>query len=371
MKKIKILGLACLLVLCAGCQDKKEYNASIDQKSDFQFGLSVANSEDGTYMIAKKRMDSEDKRIVYFYDKQSDNIVPLCQKVNCEHHDMTCSAFQLGTMIDDKQVFMLFSIIFYNERLYLSYIGITGNTPVLINSIAKDGSDLRKEYASSDLGMINVFCMYKGNFIISKGFFDKNEVGDVTSSSTINAIQMYDPATKKETMIANEEKLSNRMVYPIGLEKQTLYYTNIQMDTNTFEILAYHMESKETTTIAKSDGAASVAYQGDAYYVKDKKTVIKQNMKTGESATFLELDYPHLKWMVSPQGYAEYSFLEKEQDYLSQVINLDSKEPLFDEFQKNVYIIGRSQDYYFLQGDDRRIMKYDERKKKMTVLVKE
>lgn len=368
MKKIGLISIGLsLLLLCSGCQEDKK--KAIDQQGDFRFGLSIANSPDGSYLNLSREAQSENHHVVYFYDKEADKMVPLCQKANCEHKDMTCPAYQLGKLEKGDQEYALFSMIYNQDRLYLSYIGITGNAPVLVESVAKDGSDLRKEYESSDLGLINSFAMYQDKIIISKGFFDKDEAGNLLGSSTINTIELYDPVTKEVLTIANQEKKENHMVYPIGMEDKMLYYLDLDMDTNISQIKKYDIEERKESKGSECEAPTSIAYQGQLYSLKDKKAIVKQDLKTGKSTTLLELEEEGDLFTVSPQGFLTYSVYLDNGEYKTQVLDLDTEKPVFKEMKKNSYVIGRNQEFYFIEDQDHHIYKYDETTDKMQTLL--
>ncbi|NBK98579.1 MAG: hypothetical protein EOM50_11255 [Erysipelotrichia bacterium] len=362
----KILTILLMALLLVGCQfkTKETSNASVDQKEDLKFGLTIANSEDGSYMMATKTSNSIKYKILYFYDKATDTLVPLCHKNNCEHNDMDCSAFQLGTIENNEQIYKVFSMIFYKDRLYLAYIGITGNTPVLIQSVAKDGTDLRKEYESNELGMINTFNMYQDKLIVSKGFFGKDATGNIVGSSTINAVLCYDLTTKKETYIANEEKIADRMVYLIGMKDRLFYYADINMQTNVNEVFLYQMEDGKTKLVSNNAEKVSVAYDGYFYYLNANNEVIKQGIDAKENSLFLQLDEQPLFFYVSPQGYLTYYNQNSEGDTYMQIIDLTSKKSLFAKPKKNMEDIGRNLEYYFLQDNENKLYRYDIKRNK-------
>ena len=94
-------------------------------------------SEAGIYHLVTNDSGS----LVYFYDREADMDVPLCNRPNCEHNDPSCNAAALTTY-DDKRLST--PPMYVGNCLYLCY----ENTSTLENVLCtakQDGSD-RKEY---------------------------------------------------------------------------------------------------------------------------------------------------------------------------------------------------------------------------------
>lgn len=363
IKKILYIVLMISLFLSAGCTSQKEKRSN---DTELCVGGQMAISNEGIYLFEKS---NEGNPVLYFYDRNSEKLVPLCQNANCEHNDMSCYAYQLGTIDNNKNYYVVFSITYYAQRLYLAYIGLSGSENIIIKSVSMDGSDMKTEYESTEVGLINGFCIFQNKLIISRGYLAKDEADHLIGTATINTICTYDLETKEEKIIANEKKEKDIMVYPIGSKENNIYYYEINFSNgiNKGKIMTYDIKNESKKTIGEYNETVNLMYNDNIYYT-DNNNIIGENIMTNKKKIIFEGNFVNSIVNVAPYGYLTYIYQGEDNVYYTLLLDLDSEEKVFDDDLNNASIIGKYEDEYFIYNDQKEIVKYNTKNKKEVVL---
>lgn len=363
MRKILCIVVLLCVFMTTGCSNQTESKDNIE----LFVGGQMAVSDKGVYLFENS---NDGNPVLYFYDKESEKLVPLCQNVNCEHRDMNCYAYQLGT-IDNKHLYKVFSIVYYAERLYMAYICLTGSEAVLIKSIASDGSDLKTEYESSEIGLINGFCIFKNKLFISRCYFAEDDAGNLVGSSTVNTVCSYDLEAKEEKIIANENKQKDIMAYPIGAKDNNLYYFEFDFSNgaNKGNIKEYNIETETHKTMKEYNDSVSMMYDDSIYYIEND-SIIKENIITNKKESILENVHENINISVFQYGYLTYWYQNENKNFYTQAVDLNSEKRVFKSDLESVSIIGKYGDDYFMYNNQKGILKYNVKSQKEIVLYK-
>ncbi len=106
-----------------------ENNGAIDAETHFLW-FDIACSNNGYYY-------KHDNSYIYFFDKITETMVPLCSKSECNHMNEDCNSYF------DSSSFHLSYLQFYDGYLYTLSYDIDGN--IYLHKISEDGSS-REQY---------------------------------------------------------------------------------------------------------------------------------------------------------------------------------------------------------------------------------
>ncbi|MGN0551434.1 MAG: hypothetical protein ACI4I4_06290 [Acutalibacteraceae bacterium] len=212
MKKLSaflcILLIVCSLTACKNGaenteQNEKEsiaeltgfslenFNIETDDQSFFGYYHQMASTENGYYYFGGDWGD-----FLYYFDKESKQAVPLCNKPDCEHNQNypDCNAY-----FDNIQYERYYGIFYYNSSLYL--LGGDGEyncTGLYLYKISSDGTKrecvrLLRDFGSEFRSMKIEFMMHKG-----KGYF-------VYSSDSKTELYSFDIEDKNSELVKIDE----------------------------------------------------------------------------------------------------------------------------------------------------------------------
>lgn len=130
-----------------------EYNPDTDAQSGFaNYNSNVTKSEHGYYFFDTRYMG-----FMMYYDINSGQKVPLCNRPDCRHDSKECNAYYNGIFNPGEGVhFSTDYVQFYNGSLYV--IGYDAEQYVKLYKISEDGSS--REYSTT---------LFKADFTPSEG----------------------------------------------------------------------------------------------------------------------------------------------------------------------------------------------------------
>ncbi len=106
---------------------------------DLEYNL-VAESENGYYFWEHMNIDPGIMRLLYM-DKESGQVVPLCNKPDCPHDNEDCNAY-LPDIALGEDGFSKYYLQFYEDSLYA--VGCSQDDYVTLYRIKEDGSEWEK-----------------------------------------------------------------------------------------------------------------------------------------------------------------------------------------------------------------------------------
>lgn len=359
MKKLMKVCMIMMLFICSGCSNQ-DNDIDYDKDVSFKTGLSYALSSKGMYFYDH---DDNGENVVYFYDRASKKVVPLCQKVNCNHKDKTCYAYQLGSIQENNQCYQLISMIYQQNRLYLAYYPLSLD-PILIKSIAEDGSDLKIEYELKDIGLLNGFSMRDKQIIISRNYMEKNEAGKIIGSSTINSLVFYDMQSQKEKILVNEEKKKDKFIYQLGMIDDDLYYFDIGFseENKLGNLYSINLINNETKNLGSFPSLIQM-YKENIYYVKNNQ-IICYNLRKQKEHKISDFPHERANISVSHYGTLDITYQDDTLKNYVQIIDLKTEKNIFDEEMINIEILGKYNDSLLYKDEKNQYILYNIKDKK-------
>lgn len=188
VKSIYIILLVLLvMIIGSGCSKNKVSISETDQAEYCKIG----GTDSGYYFLK----DSGMGQLIYFFDKESKQTIPLCNKGNCTHNSEECDAFFLRPSPESVAIDVTLScgIRYYDEGLYVLDDGKTG---IELIRISTDGT--KREFvctiSENRKAHIAQFCINKGMVYFAEDIYKLGDcasrlyVKDINSNETSRCI---------------------------------------------------------------------------------------------------------------------------------------------------------------------------------------
>lgn len=282
MKKLRIifaLSILQLALFTAGCGSREQtVPKTLSENSQYWWTdqSSVQNGTDGYYLI--KTVD----RRIYYCDKESRQIVPLCNKAECSHEEgeEDCNAAFTGYTV------LPLMLRQHGDKLYL--IGSDMENNVSILQIALDGSGWdvlnvlwRKE--SENDGGVTVFLTDNGY-----GYYKWHQISEDGETEVwgISRVALQKDAKPEELFRGENVNYLSMSIYD-----GYLYYIKRSYDEKAvpIQMCRYSFDAREEEVLIPEGTMGSYGFLDQImYYTDENPGVWKMDLKTGEKELFLD-----------------------------------------------------------------------------------
>jgi len=192
-KYIVVLVLITLVTACdkSGDINKEQTNFINNRDSQFYYNTSpeipMADSEDAYYFINGNNMS-----YIYYMDKKSNDVLPLCSKLECEHDSVDCDAC-LGSYGENQKNRSILFLKYYEDELYYVYSEVQeeGGDTIVLCKMELDGTRQKELYAFSE---------YVLDIALHRGYvyFTTNDFATLPGTDSLSTATFYrmslDPA---------------------------------------------------------------------------------------------------------------------------------------------------------------------------------
>lgn len=321
--------------------DLENYNLDYVQDTDFQTYFqwsSMVKAESGYYLW------NEQKKQLVFFDIQSGKIVPVCNRPDCTHKDITCSA-DFSEDISREDSYSDTYLQYYEGYIYI--VGIDTNDYVNLYKVSGDGStrekymQLYKADLSSEEGD-NVADFTQPEVCIHRGyvyFIDKKE-----SMPSLRKMKLG----TNDTEILYQTKEEHSEIYRMQacgdyLFFQAAHYKDEEYLEMEGGIYAYNTISDKMIFL-KNDIVSAYYLNDEQLYYSTTKGIQKYDLKTlkDEIVVEAESEYPSDVYVDDKNIYKS--------DWTEELIQYDKNGKLKEE-----YTLKDENDYYmeFIYGDEK------------------
>lgn len=208
-KSLLIVLITCMIA--TGCNSSKEYSEEYNYETDDQYSYmtsvtswkKVQSDGNGQYILFNN--------YIYYYNNDTKDFAPLCNKANCLHDRETdeyiqnnCNAYVDRTINSDENDF--------NDSLYDYIQYYEGNVYYVIGdslfAVSSDGATKKKVFSTGDEAIVS-WLLHKGNLYYeaeefsydndktyTKGILKKISVGSSMKSKNAETIFETDDALK-------------------------------------------------------------------------------------------------------------------------------------------------------------------------------
>ncbi|MCR0327931.1 hypothetical protein MKA58_11060 [[Clostridium] innocuum] len=340
--KLAIIGTCIGLFICSSCENRDE-EIKMNSQTAVEF-TGYIQMDDGIYYSSS--MDNQP--YMCFFDKKSKKKVPVCQKPNCKHNDMNCSAFQLGTYKDS----ILQTFTFYKNRLYLYYIGKTNNQNDVIMTADLDGNNRKEWFQVPDNSLINQSFIYQDMMFISYNVL--GEIDDYQTGVISTQLYVYDMNENTEKLIDKTESNKDSFLVFIGFQDGKAYYIESDIQKEQKPIYEYDLKTKKTKCINYENTIeTSMLYQQTllyadqvdkkikAYDIFEKKDTVLAELPEHEGKLVQSSSdgIVRLNYVVNPGTSSSVSYF--------QAYDAQKKDFVYPKFQKGIDLFFHLWDGYF------------------------
>lgn len=329
--------------------DLEKYNLDYVQDTDFQTYFqwsNMAKAESGYYLW------NDQKNQLVFFDIQSEQIVPVCNRPDCNHKDITCNA-DFSTDISGKDSYSNTYLQYYQGEIYI--VGIDGDDYVNLYKVSRDGNT-RKKYMqlykadlSSEEGD-NITDFTQPEVCIHRGyvyFIDKKE-----SMPSMRKMKLG----TNNAEILHKTKVDHSEVYRMQacgdyLFFQTAHYTDKEHLKMEGGIYAYNIVTGEIFLV-KKDAVSAYYLKDEQLYYSTAKGIQKYDLKTLKNETIIEAEseYPNDIYVDDKSIYKS--------DWAEELIQYDKNGKFIEEYtlkyEDDPYMefIYGDENYLFCKGKD-------------------
>lgn len=314
--------LLCLfLILCVGC-------GSQDEKESAKYTIYGFDgvSEKGIY----HNVNTSIGNIVYFYDFESDQDVPLCAKNNCNHKNENCDAFKLMNYKDDTK--MKLSPMYYEDNLYYVYENVIFGTIYLCRS-NEDGTN-RDEIVKLPEGVLSSGMHYQNKFFYTLNYLEKDEQGNTKGTSNLYKSYIYDFSTNKNIEI---EHGKNEQLAFLGTYDDKIYLKKFDMEKHSTNLCVFDEKNQKFKSVLSDDNnKTTFIYNGGIYNLKGQDTVVMTSLETKEIKELLTLKDIKGKANVAQNdihGIMTVIYFDDDVRQKDRYIDLETKEEIVSDHQ--------------------------------------
>lgn len=276
---------------CSSHSSTANINVNINQNSeiyveneDFQYYLdsfsTFAKANGGYYFV--------DGLNLFFFDCQTKQMYPVCNKVNCDHSNSNCMSY-----LSPFRFFVGTSIGYYNDSIY--NLGYESDNSALKHNYMyqislEDFKQRKGAYLYDSIGLSIAYIMHRGYVYYT------NDGGEMKETT----------ATIYRAMLGNTGQNASEKVFEysaigasiIGLKAygnyiffKTASYEDTQGNGYKTVLNCLNIHTLEAQQLT-GDIYSYVAEGGKVYYEPDEKTVICLDLETGEETLFCNIEGP-------------------------------------------------------------------------------
>ena len=286
---VLMLAFALALAGCAGGsgdvnteQNSPAYVAQEDYQNYLEYYFPIVKASDGYYFF--------NSAYLYYFDTQSKEAYPVCNKPNCDHQGGGCMAYY------STLKYYPFMLSYYKNALYVWGWETNGaNRHNYIYEISLDDYKVKKSaFLFDSTSSASIYFMIHRGYIyyIKDGGTDLKE-----QTAAVYRVKIGDTSTKREEEAIYEFSGIGAEIWALTASGNRLFVLNSAYgDTEgngyatSYSTIDIHtLESKELV----GSGAYSFFADADyAYYGKDENTICRIDLATGEETVFCETGGP-------------------------------------------------------------------------------
>ena len=248
------------------------YNIETDDQVFFDDNHSMVSCKEGYYYFIGE--------VLYFFDRNSKQSVPVCSKPDCSHtsNDLDCNAY-----FAVEQYYTSLGIYYYNSNLYLLANDGTDNTKSLyLYKISKDGSSREQvchiEDFGSDIGSMQIhFVVQKGTGYLSYTVENKAEIYSFNIEEKNPTLNKIDEISGAGAEIYRLHGCDNGISYQYGS------FTDENLEVFEGGIKIYINGNSQT--VAKNAVKPYVIANGNVYY-ETADSIKNYSLKSGDTSKF-------------------------------------------------------------------------------------
>lgn len=263
-------------------QTSNKYITNEDYQNYLNLYSKMAMTEDGYYFINNNHL--------CFFDKESLETIIVCNKVNCEHNDDSCTAY--FSVLN----FYPIQLAYYDDALYL--LGWeTEGANIHHNYIYQISLDNYKRKKSAFISNSNGIS--SAVFIIHRGY-----IYYVSNTDTMqkNTTELYRKQLGNTDKKDKGEKIFDITDYGTQIFGLSAYGNNVFFSVASYEdesgngyntsLNCIDIHTLKSKTIIENNQYSYFADDQYIYYERDKNTVNKINLDTNEETFFCNIDDP-------------------------------------------------------------------------------
>ncbi len=303
MCKRVICTLLCIMFVLSGCGKSEEnvdttpfsyqtMQIGYDAQPFFELTFSSFTSTNkGYYYFDESNRYSKDGNgAVYlmFFDKETQQAVPVCSKANCFHKmDDECDAvFSMGNQYE--YIGDVFYLWYYNDNLYTVTNVLENDSSVYyIYQISLDGS-VKTKYIKLFEGEMQMFNMY-----YHRGYVYASFATDEDNTSLYRVKLAKD--AKPELIYESHEvgaSFTEFNVYKTGIAFMNNYFTDYTYENAMNTIEYYNPVTGDTTTLMDEMFFESYKIIDDDIYYSKNGEIYIFDIDSKEERLFYNCDYP-------------------------------------------------------------------------------
>lgn len=190
---------------------KDNFNIETDDQVFFDVYHMMTSCNEGYYI--------QNGEFLYFIDRKTLKMVPLCNKPDCEH---TMESSDCNAYLPSEQYLTEFGLYYYNSNLYvLGTDGELDSKSIYLYEISKDGQERNKKFKIFDFGSsvndMNIcFIVHKGVGYISYGTDKKSELVSFNLDDSDNKLIKLDEINGIGAEIYRLQGCDNGISYQYG-----------------------------------------------------------------------------------------------------------------------------------------------------------
>ena len=273
---VLMLAFALALAGCAGGsgdvnteQNSPAYVAQEDYQNYLEYYFPIVKASDGYYFF--------NSTYLYYFDTQSKEAYPVCNKPNCDHQGGGCMAYY------STLKYYPFILSYYKNALYVWGWETNGaNRHNYIYEISLDDYKVKKSaFLFDSTSSASIY------FMIHRGYYRKYGRTDTRR----------DTSTKREEEAIYEFSGIGAEIWSLTASGNRLFvlnsaygYTEGNGYATSYSVIDIHtLESKE---LIGNRSYSRFADENYVYYGKDENTICRIDLATGEETVFCEIAGP-------------------------------------------------------------------------------
>lgn len=263
-------------------QNSSAYVADEDYQNFLSYLSAMAKVPNGYYFFNDLKL--------YYFDVETQETYPVCNKPNCDHETASCMAFF------NLFQYYPFMLSYYKNALYVWGWEEDGSTRHnYIYEISLDDYKRKKAaFLFDSTSSASIYYMIHRGYIyyIKSGGTDLKE-----QTATIYRVKIGDTSTKREEEIIYEFSGIGAEIWNLTASGNRLYFLNSSYgDTQgngyatSYNVIDIHtLESKE---LVGNSAYSLFADENYVYYGKDENTIYRIDLTTYEETFFCEITGP-------------------------------------------------------------------------------
>lgn len=309
MKFRIIVPIVMIIVLFCGCENSEIDSTEINKNFEYVDEISqddivyefntddqpdTANkvyTSDGIYSIDYSE-ETEIDNILTFYDYQTKQVVPVCNKANCSHNTKDCNA-----VFSDSRYPSLINISYYNENLYVM---AQNDGYLCLERISLDGSsrNVSCEFArvetdvDEDEDGMKTTSTYYPNWIIHRGYAYYATSYPGSGKAELMRVKL-DSEEKAEVLYSMEgeyPELYRVRGYGNGIYFQMGNYTDDSMTDIDAALYVYNVDTGKISEVASDVIKYYTIGENVVFYFDEDDNITKYDVLTKKRKVFCETE---------------------------------------------------------------------------------